>query len=159
MSRSLTGSTIVELYQSDTTQAWLWLLTLYSPSFPDSHYFFLVKNLKDVVSRGRTFTAFPFDIVLPQDGDQNQPNLSLEIDNVDMLLVPYLRAMTDPAWATIELVALSRLDTPEITSTDWRLRNATWDAQKISFELTHEDVMHAKFPAGTYSPAEYPGLF
>lgn len=156
--RSLSTATLAELFANETPQAWLWLLSIYTPEV-EGGVIRIVNNMQNVVSRGMTFTAYPFRVVLPSDSEENQPGLQLQIDNVELMLVTLLRQMLVPPTCVLELIAMTRADSPEFAVQDLVLRTVEWDSKVVTFNLTHEDVMHAKFPAHTYNPEEFPGIF
>jgi hypothetical protein len=156
--RAFTSATVAELFAQDTTQAFLWLLTITTPDLPGG-VVHVVNNLTNVVSRGTVFTAFPFTVVLPIDSEQRSPNLELRIDNVDLYLVHALRTATTPPTCKLEWIAASRPDTVEFQLVDLVLRSVKFDPRTVTFSLMHEDVMNATFPGDSYTPDEYPGLF
>ena len=67
----------------------------------------------DIVSRGNTFTAYPFDLSLPAEDPDQISTVQLSIDNVDHSFVQSLRQISSPVTATIEVVFASSPDTVE----------------------------------------------
>ena len=59
----------------------------------------------------------------------------------------------------IEAVLASDLDTVEMTWPALDMSNLQYDANQLVFDLTMDSLVSEPFPAGTFSPAYFPGLF
>lgn len=113
----------------------------------------------DTVSRGETFAAFPFALTLPDDIDNQSPEARLTIDNIDRQIVQALRNIVSAPDVLIEIVRAATPDVIEARFQDFRLTNVTYDSQIVSGNLSIEDFTMEPYPAGTFSPGYFPGLF
>ncbi len=112
----------------------------------------------NVISRGDTFVAYPFDLKLPSDEPGSAPTASVTIDNVSKEIVDNLRQIESPALFLMELVRAAEPDTVEIAFTQFQLKNVKGDVFQITGDLTVEDISTEPFPSKTFSPAAFPGL-
>jgi len=143
------------IYQTSTNEAFLWLLTITT----SKETLRIVNNMEDVVSRGNTYTAYPFNISLPVEDGSKELSLTLTIDNVDQLLVEALRGFLEPPVMKLELVLSSDFDTVEKKIDFLRLSNVEYDALQIRGSLKPNNVLGNSFPATSYDPAQFPSLF
>ena len=146
-----------EINQSTTDVAFFALLTFTSANGAD--VIRVVNNLEDVVSRGETYTAYPFEIVLPEDTDGQTPIAKLTIDNVDQSLVKMIREMLDPPTLKVEIVLSNALDVVERTVDFLRLSKVQYNASQISGDLVPFDLLAAPAIDHTYDPIEFPAVF
>ncbi len=157
MSRSISSLTRQALYAPETGDAFLILLTITHATLEEPIR--VTSDAVDTVSRGETFVAFPFDLVLPDDGEGRAPRAKLTIDNVDRTIVQAVRGLTSSPGVLIEIVRAADADTVEARFLDFKLINVSYDAQRVEGVLTIEDFTAEPFPAGTFSPGLFPGLF
>jgi hypothetical protein len=115
---------------------------------------------QQVVSNGQTFEPFPFEIRLPKRNGQEMPRVTLRIDNVDQQIIQALRAIDTPPQVTAEVVLTESPDTREAGPYDMTLRSARApNASEILGELAFEDVLNQPWPAASFTPNNFPGLF
>lgn len=135
--------------------AWLVLLTF---TLPGRDPLRVVNNTLDVVSRGNTFQACGFEIILPNDDGDSMPTVKLTIPNADREIVEWIRGFPMAPTLMMEIVLSTQLDIVE-RSIDWmRLSNVTYDAIQITGTLSVENVLSTGFPGEKYSPVRFPGL-
>lgn len=118
----------------------------------------VVNNVKDVVSGGQTYVAFPFQLTLPTDTADSPPRARLSIDNVSQEIAQTIRSISTPPTVTIRIVQMADPEQVEVNLPSFILRNVKYDATTVSGELELEDITREPFPARMFSPAEYPGL-
>jgi len=118
----------------------------------------VVANTEDITSNGNTFTAFPFEIRLPDSNEDAPPTARLRVDNVSREIGQTIRQITSAASVTIEVVRQEALDTVELSFPSMRLVDVRFDALSVQGDLEFEDLAREPFPARTFSPAEFPGL-
>ena len=118
----------------------------------------VVNNTVDITSNGDIFTAFPFEITLPNNLEDAPPRARLRIDNVSREIAEAIRDISTPADVTITVVRQDDFDTAEMTWPAMRLTNVRWDALTVTGDLEFEDLTREPYPAHTFSPAEFPGL-
>lgn len=121
----------------------------------------LVQDLKDMTSNANVYTAFPFEIRLPDDTDDGPAKVLLTIDNVDRSIMVALRTMppSSPPTVTVELVLASQPNVVEISIQNMTLRSISGDAVQIEGELRMDEEDLTTFPEGSFTPSQFPGLF
>ena len=157
MSRTLSLSARQALFSAETGDAFLILLTLSHPSLIDPIR--VSSDAVDTLSRTLLFTAFPFDLVIPDDTQGTGPRARLVIDNIDRSIVSALRGITSAPSALIEIVRTADPDTVEASFPDFKLTNVVYDALSVSGDLTVEDFTAEPWPQAVFSPANFPGMF
>lgn len=140
----------------DTDEVWLMLFTLDHADLADPIR--VVSNNEDIVSNGHTFIALGFELTLPGQDPDSPSSATVSLDNVDPVIVNTLRTISSPPTATIQVILASQPDVIEIEFTGLKLRNAQWDASKVSGDLVYEDVLTEPV-ATTMTPQRFPGLF
>lgn len=119
----------------------------------------LVNDMQDLNRAAGLFQAFPFELALPQDLEDQLPQVRLSVDNVDRQIVRAVRALTAPPTVTLEVVLASSPDTVEAGPFAMTLRLADYDAGTVSGMLGYEDMLNEPFPKDTFTPNNSPGLF
>ena len=157
MSRALSQAAKQAVNAQETDEVFLLLLTLDHADLAQPIR--VVNNTENVVSRGDTYVAYPFEIALPDEDPESVARVTLRIDNVDRQIVQSLRAIQAPLSVALEVVMASAPDTVEAGPFNMTLVAAEYDALTITGELAFEDVLNEPFPGASYIPSEYPGLF
>lgn len=96
----------------------------------------LVRNRVDIVSRGETFTAFPFELTLPGASDGGDTPARLSIDNIDQRIVQTIRAISTPPTVLIEIVMGSDLDAVELQLPPFKIYAASADRNTLDIDLS-----------------------
>jgi len=157
MANQLSPALIAQLYAQESTDPFLLLATLFHPTF--SSPIRLVNNNEDIVSNGQTFTAFPMYIRLPVDDGETAREVAIEFDNVSLELIDELRAVTTPIEVELQLILASNPDFIQLSFTDLKLRNVSYNKQRISAKLYMDSFLNVELTSEKYGPAQYPGLF
>lgn len=157
MARALTLAARQSLTAEETDEVWLILLTIAAEGLTEPIR--VVNDRADLFSRGQRFVAFPFEIDLPGDDGETVARVTLRIDNVDRRIVEAMRTATGVPALTIEVVRRAAPDVIEAGPFDLSIAEARADALTVEAECVFEDVLSLAFPAGQYTPADYPGLF
>ncbi len=157
MSRSLSSLALQSLYAGETGDAFLVLLTLSHPDLAQP--ICVTSDAVQTVSGGTVFVPFPFDLALPDDLDAKSYRARLVIDNVDRQIVEAVRSVTSAPDILIKIVRAATPDTVESQFVDFKLTNVVYDAFRIEGDLTVEDFTAEPYPAATFSPGLFPGLF
>ena len=118
----------------------------------------VVNNKVAITSNGDIYTAFPFEITLPDNLEDAPPRAKLKIDNVSREIAEAIRLISTPADVTIQVVRQDDFDTVEMTWPAMRLTNVRWNALTVDGDLEFENLTSEPYPAHTFSPAEFPGL-
>lgn len=155
MPRTLSATAIAALNAQETGEVWLVLLTISNPGITTIR---VVNNTENIVSRGNTFQAFPFEIELPGQDPDTPASARLRIDNVDKQIVEAIRSISTPPNITIEVILASQPDTVEIAFSDLTLRSVEYDVDSVRGELTFESIFSEPVTL-TITPNRFPGLF
>lgn len=157
MSRSTSLAFREAIYSPETGETILFLLTIDHDDLATPFRF--VNDTNDIVSNGDTYIAYPFQITLPNSGEDIVPMMSLVIDNIHRDIVETIRTITSPPTITVDIVLASSPDTIEATWPEFTLRDVTYDRITISGTLGVELLQQEPFPADSYTPVHFPGLF
>lgn len=110
-------------------------------------------------SRGQQFLFLPFDFTFPDDKSDSPPRVQLTVENIDRQLVGVLRSFSTPPTVTLEIVLASAPDLVEIALPGLQLANAQMDDTKIAIDLAADPLINEPFPAGSFTPGSFPGIF
>ena len=152
--RTISANGRAALYAAQTDDVWLQLLTIEHASIGTPIR--LVANTEAITSRSESYLAFPFEIVLPSTG---QESVQLIVDNVSRELIDEVRSIDTPLDITLEVVRAAAPDTVEAGPFEFQSRAVEYDVQSMRFTLAYEPLLQEPFPAYTYTPIDYPGLF
>lgn len=111
------------------------------------------------VSRGTNYVFLPLRLTLPDEDEEGPGDMKIELDNIHQSLVPTLRSLSSPATFNVEMVTSDDVDTVLATWPEYLLTNASYNIETITANLTLETLYSEPFPAGTFTPSEFPGLF
>jgi hypothetical protein len=108
------------------------------------------------------FTAYAFDLVLPELGVGGTPEITISIDNVSHEIVSYI----DAAAQTPDLIEVTYrpflASTPAVPQMDPPLTlvvtAVTADVFRVQCTAAFGDVANRKFPSETYTAERFPGL-
>jgi hypothetical protein len=154
---AITNTTKQAAFVQDTDEIFLALLTIDHADL--SSTIRVVNNNVDITSNSNTFTAFPFRLQLPDQKPDAAPRASLIIDNVSREIAQAIRSISTPATVLIQIIRAGDPDTIEKTFATFNLRNVRWNASSVSGDLVLEEMEKEPFPAGEFSPAEFPSMF
>ena len=157
MSRSLSSAAKQAANARETGEAFLFLLTITHALLPATLRF--TNNRTDIVSRGDTYVAFPFQVTLPDDDPEEAARVQLRIDNVDRQIVDNIKLLTSPPAMTLEIVLGSTPNTVEAGPVLMELTKCDYNALTVTGDLAFEPVLFLRFPSGRFTPASHPGLF
>lgn len=112
------------------------------------------------VSRGNVFDYLPMSVSLPDEKEKLAPSCQLVISNITRGLIPLARALvTPPPTVRMEVVLASDPDTVEFELPMLNMSNVEYNASDLSFQLTMDQLATEPFPADSFGPANFPGLF
>jgi hypothetical protein len=115
--------------------------------------------LYGTISNGISYFFLPLKITLPSQTEEGPLKMRVVLDNVSRDLIAQLRSLSSPPSVDVELVATAQ---PNVVLASWPqflLVNVQYDALTISGDLVLEMLVHEPFPAGTFTPSEFAGLF
>lgn len=155
--RAFSNAARAAIIAPSTNEAFIPLLTV--EHAPTSDIFRVCLNTEPIVSRGNTFFPYGFRFNLPTESGEEVGQVTIEIDNTDLLLVDMLRRATAPPVCLIEVVLASNPNIVELTVADLVLREVSWNASTISGKLIQDDVLNQRFPKDVYDPVQFSGLY
>ncbi len=112
-----------------------------------------------VMSRGKAFTFLPLEITLPSEEEEAAPRASLTIHNVTRQVTPAIRELSGPPDVLLEVILARTPDLIEASFAGFKMSGIQYDAETVSGQLTVDSLAREPFPAHTFSPAWFPGLF
>jgi hypothetical protein len=117
-----------------------------------------VNNNEDVVSRGNTYLAFPFEFKLPVDDGERQPTIQIQAANSSQEFIEAVRAVLEPPMVKLEIVLSTSPDDVEKVVDFLHLDNVSYDALQITFTLQPINILARNFPNTSYTAVEFPDL-
>lgn len=146
---------IDQIYKSNSNDPILILLQLI---FPNNNKFYFVNNTENITSNGQLYTAFPFSFSLPNDSDEEIPELKITISNVGLDLVDDFTTNTSNILAEVNIVFASMPDFAEISVKNLIVKKVSQSAKFVDIFLGYDDILNFKIPSYTYSAKDFPGL-
>lgn len=111
------------------------------------------------ISRGKTFIFCPVRLKLPDDTPEGPGEMQIEIDNVHQQYTETIREIHSPPTFNVELVLDDDPDTVEAQWPEYELRHVQYNESTITGTLKMESFTAEPFPAGSFTPAYFAGLF
>ncbi len=152
---NVSESSLTEINSLSSGEAFLALLTITH----DGGTTQIVNNNETVVSNGRTFDPYGFDIILATQDGESLPTVQISVDNIDRALIDIIRQNQTAPEVLLEVVPASSPNVVEISIPDLALRGVDYTATTITGTLYVGDIMNQRFPADNMNPQEYQGLF
>lgn len=175
MSRLTTMSpaAIAALFSPDSQSSLVTLLTIYDPNDDNTVLIRIADNytqrlddaattadiLYGINSRRNDFYFLPMSITLPSEEPNAAPRCSITLDDVTKQVVPIIRQISGPPRVKIELVLNSSPNTVEASFDKFYLSSITYNANQVNAELSMIDYAVEPFPAYSFTPKYFPGLF
>jgi len=157
MSRSLSAIARRAVTAQETGEVFLLLLTITHASMAAPIR--VVNDLVNHTSNGDLYTAFPFQIQLPDEHEEQPPRMRLSIDNVDRTIVASLRRLTSPPTVQLDVCLASQPDVIEASFPGFLLQSVGYDHVVVEGDLTLDDIITEPFPEGSFTPQHFAGLF
>ena len=156
MPRTTSATLKAEVFAQHSSEIFYALLVI---SHADITTLRFVANTENVTSNGNVYTAYPFEIRLPQEREDQPPQIPIVIDNVARVIIDEIRTLTGPADVEISIVLASDPDTVEYGPVQATLRNVDWNLGIITGDLQAEDLLNEGYPGHSFTPQNAPGLF
>jgi len=143
----------------NTEEVFLNCLRLAHPSLTEDIR--VVCSKKNITHAGEEYIAYPFTVRLPNDSEEGVAQFAVELDNTDRRIVEAARSMAGgiPATVTFFAVLGSDPESVEVGPYEATVREITYDFQKVSMSCTFEDHLNEAYPALSFTPDKFPGLF
>lgn len=159
--RSLSALLTAALCSRETDQDVLALLTISGAGWTTRRY---AIAFQDIVSRGNTFTALPGEPMLPDDLEEELPEVQLRIDNVERDLVADIRTNGAGAQVLLEVVT-HQVGDPDLqwdeleASFDFELKEVVYTDIDAILTVAFESALDEPYPGDTMTPQNFPALF
>lgn len=111
------------------------------------------------VIQNTEYIYLPMTLKLPDDTDDGAGEMTIELDNIHRAYTSAIRSIHDPIECHVEIVMSNDLNTVEAQWPAFLLTNVRYDAHVISATLKQETLEGEPFPALTFSPAYFRGMF
>lgn len=151
------SSFIEAVVSQNTDEVFLFLLTLSHPDLVNPIR--VVNNTENISSNGNVYTAFPFNLVLPQDDGESLPQVVITLSNVSLEFIDEIRGLNSALDVKLEIVLASSPGTVEMSIDGMKTYTISYDVQSIQATCQIEDVLNMSFPNELYLPSNFPGLF
>ena len=160
MSRTVSSTLRTAMQAQETGEILLAITTISHPSIVGGPLR-VVNDLQDLTSNGNVYTAFPFEVTLPEDADQALPHLRLVLDNIDRSMVTAIRSIPPRQAPTIQvdLVLATSPNTIEVSFAGLSLREVSYDAFRVEGDLMLDEDDREPFPAESFTPQIVPAIF
>lgn len=112
-----------------------------------------------ITSRGNDYIYIPFQLTLPDEQVSSAPRCQLSAQDVTRYLTPVLRSITSPPSVLIELVMTASPGNVEISFSGFQMGAVNYSANVVTAELMVQSLAAEPFPAHTFTPSYFPGLF
>ena len=168
---TLSPAALKAMFSPESSDTLIMLLTIYDDSgdptknirLADGYTQRISETARDitygVLSRSLAYTFIPITVSLPSEDEAAAPRCSLTINDVTKLLIPIIRTITSPPKVLMELVLASSPSIVEASFPGFYITNFTYTAESVQAELSMINFATEPFPAYTFTPAYFPGLF
>ena len=163
---SLSSKAIAAMNAQETGEIFVLLLTINHSSLgaplrfcPTNVRPHTLGTTEGIYSNGDFYTAFPFEITLPNQSETEPPQARLRIDNASRLIIDNIRQLTSPPQIILQVVLADTPDTVEVGPLYMTLHELEYNAQVIEGTLGPEDVLNQGWPAHKFTPQNTPNIF
>lgn len=156
--RQVSPTALQAMFAQQTDELFLMCLAINHPSFAQPIR--LVYDTVPLVRAAGTYQPFAFDVSLPDQRDDQLPQVKITIDNTDLSVCQAIRTIAGQPTITLDVVLASQPDTIEAGPYYMVLSDAQADANTITGTLAYEeDIFSQQVPGQTYLPTNSPGMF
>jgi hypothetical protein len=168
---SMSPEAIRAVFSPDADADLIFLLTVYNPANPTQ----VIARLADgftqrisetdteviygVRSNGHDFIFLPMEIGLPTEEEAQAPRCSITLHDVTRYVTPIIRTVTAPPPIKMELVLSKTPDTVEVSFDGFYINSFTYNADSVTASLSMIDLEREPFPAHSFTPRYFPGMF
>ena len=115
--------------------------------------------LYGTTSNGVDYYFLPFQLKLPDESDESSQQMSITIDNVSRELVPAIRSADSSLMVSVAIVMSCSVNVVEATFPDFIITSIDYDEMTITGNMTLDLFDREPFPAGSFTPSAFYGLF
>jgi hypothetical protein len=154
------------VFSPDSDSSLIVLLTLYGEEtirLADGYTQRISENADEVmygvVSRGQNYIFLPMNVTLPTEDQESVPRMRIEMHDVTRQLIPVVRTLGEAISVKMEIVLSKTPDVVEASFDGLLMAGVTYNANTITADLTVESLSTEPFPAHSFTPSYFPGLF
>ncbi len=158
--RTVSPAALHAMLSQQTEEVFLAALTITHSTFAAPYR--LVCDQVPLNRAAGVYEPFAFQINLPNEQDDQVPQVTLTIDNVDNQILTAIRNLPpgERPQIVMEVVLASQPDTVECGPYFYSLLSVDYDVSQISGTLGYEDdLLNTAIPSESYTPTNSPGLF
>jgi hypothetical protein len=170
MSRAFSAAAVEQFYSPDADDPLILLLTITDGSttvrFANAYTQRLTSleldesmTIYGVVSNGENYLFLPMEISLPSDEEGAAPRAQITLHDVTQQAMPLIRSVTSSPTVTIQAVLASAPDTVEMSFGGLMMTGIHYNRDAITATLSADNLAQEPFPAHTFVPSCFPGLF
>ncbi len=111
------------------------------------------------ISNGLTYLFLPVRIKLPDETDDGPGDMTLEIDNIHRAYIEAIRSVFTPITCQVDIVMDNALDTIDASWPEFNLTQIKYNDTLITGTLTIETLVTEPYPAHSFVPSYFPGVF
>lgn len=115
--------------------------------------------LYGVISNGQQYIFLPFQFIAPTEEQMSAPRCRISVQDVTRYLTPLIRSASEAPSVSFDLVLSSTPNTVEVSFPDFLMGAIQYNQNTVTAELTVESLTNEPFPAFTFTPSAFPGLF
>ena len=156
MPRQLTPTAVRALLAEQSEEVFLLTVRIFGNGFSDIP---LVNNFEDIQVQGVTYSAFPFNIILPNESRDKPPEARIRIDNLDPKIIQAVRTLQGKPNFELAIRLASTPDIVEVGPITLSSASAEWDDNWIELTLSSKNLLNEPWPSRNFSPVKFPGLF
>lgn len=156
--RQVSTTALQAMLAQDSAEVFVPLLRIEHPDLAEP--ILLAYNTETVSRSDGDYLPYAFQINLPKQVEDETPQLSVTVDNTDLVINDKIRSLVGKPSVTFMVVLASSPNTVEAGPFEMSLQQATADAQTITGTLGYEDDLFSQeTPCGRYLPTNSPGLY
>jgi hypothetical protein len=161
--RSLAAALREAMFSAETDVVPLALLTISHPSLGEP-----IRLCSDAASEtgannitrgGELFVAYPFDLVLPTDLDDQPPRARLTVDNIAREIVQLARVANPAPTVLMEIINAAAPDEQGAVFGPFRFGAPEYDDYTVTTDLVIDDHSLDAYPHKRYTAEHFPALF
>jgi len=163
---SMSPEALKAVFSPDSDSSLIVLLTLYGEEtirLADGYTQRISENADEVmygvVSRGQNYIFLPMNVTLPTEDQESVPRMRIEMHDVTRQLIPVVRTLGEAISVKMEIVLSKTPDVVEASFDGLLMAGVTYNANTITADLTVESLSTEPFPAHSFTPSYFPGLF
>ena len=111
------------------------------------------------ISNGLTYLFLPVRIKLPDETEEGPGDMTLEIDNIHRAYIEAIRSVFTPITCQVDIVMDNALDTIDASWPEFNLTQIKYNDTIITGTLTIETLVTEPYPAHSFIPSYFPGIF